>query len=359
MAKFRRNLLVSFFLMLAVTSAGALDAKSQIQAEIEQLQKTAKSQPADDDYWKDLAALVATSLDRAEKALRAGELYLSLEELGRARVLLNSFEYTKQSPEVLKQGQQGFEAAWRQASSELAKSDRAAQKRVWKGKPAVVRALAESAQGRSLTLLEASRAYASVTDAKAGYYYLGEAKAQAEFAKFCYSLDLPMEGAAFSGHSIQPQTERLQEQINAAFVPPRSIERHRDFIMLNSTLKVASELDAAKLYAGALYLYLSSVQQLARLNAGSEIPAKPNLEQGIAEAHTRLGAGKGDDSIARLFVQRAEFFSGDKESDSLTKAAAIVDHVLPAYYAADKSAGPPQQKAANPVIVTLVRWPYT
>ena len=360
MTRFRRSLLLSCFLMLVVGAAAAsLDAKSQIEAEIERLEQSAKSQPADDDYWKDLAVLVSSSLDRADKALRAGNLYLSLEEMGRARVLLDSFEYTKQSPEVLKQGLQGFELAWRTVSRELANSDREARKRIWKGKPAVLRALAEAAQGKSLTLVEASRAYATVTDPKAGYYYLGEARAQAEFARFCYSLELPMQGAAFVGHSMRPQIERLQEQINAAFVPPRSIERHRDFILLNSTLKVASELDAAKLYAGALYQYLSAVQQLARLNAGSETSASPQLQQGIAEARKRLSTAKRDDSIAELFLQRAEFLAGEKESDSLTKAAVIADQVLPAYYAAEKSAPMSGKKAANPVTVTLVRWPYT
>jgi hypothetical protein len=189
MARFRRNLLVSCFLTLVVSAGCALDARSKIQAEIQRLQQTVKNQPADDDYWKDLAGLVATSLDRADRALHAGDIYFSLEELGRALVLVNSFEYTKQSPEILKQGLQGFESAWSQASRELANSDREAQKRNWAGKPAVLRALAESAQGRSLILVEASRAYASVTDPKAGYYYLGEAKAQADFAKFSYSLE--------------------------------------------------------------------------------------------------------------------------------------------------------------------------
>lgn len=359
MANYRRNLLISCLLILAVSTAVAADAKSQIQAEIERLQQSAKNQPADDDYWKDLAGLVLPSLDRADKALRAGDVYYSLEELGRARVLLNSYENTKQSPEVLKQGLKGFEAAWRQTSAELANADRDVQKRDWRGKPAVLRALAESAQGRSLTLVEASRAYANVTDPKAGYYYLGEAKAQSEFARFCYSLDLPSEGLQFAAHSVRPQIERLQDEINAAFVPPRSIERHRDFILLNSTLKVAGELDAGKLYAGALYLYLSAVQQLARINAAAQTPAAQQFQQRIADAGKRLGAAKRDDSIARLFLQRAEFLATEKENDSQTKAAVIIEKVLPAYYAADKAVASGQQKAANLVTVTLVRWPYT
>jgi uncharacterized protein (DUF885 family) len=99
---------------------------------------------------------------------------------------------------------------------------------------------------------------------------------------------------------------------------------------------------------------------LARLNAGLETPASQQLQQGIAEADKRLGGTKHDESIAQLFLQRAEFLAKDKESDSTTKAAVIIDQVLPAYYeAVGKVATVAAQESRDVVTVTLVRWPYT
>src|SRR5438309_900221 len=79
-------------------------------------------------------------------------------------------------------------------------------------------------------------------------FYLGEAQGEAEFARFCAGLNLPRKGRAIALRSLLPELLALQEKTNAAFQPPRSIDQHPRFIALNSTLKLARELDAAKLY---------------------------------------------------------------------------------------------------------------
>ena len=68
-----------------------------------------------------------------------------------------------------------------------------------------------------------------------------------------------------SACSILPELLALQQKANAAFQPPRSIDLHPRFIALNSTIKLARELDASKSYAGALYQYLEAARHYGML----------------------------------------------------------------------------------------------
>ncbi|MBZ5723040.1 MAG: hypothetical protein LAO03_22090 [Acidobacteriia bacterium] len=352
---------VLFFAALPIAATGQ-DAASQMKAETEHLQQLVAREPVTDPDWKDAKPDIEESLSAARDALRAGRLYTALEQLGNAQNMFLSTAATKENPEALKRGLPGFEAEWGKASIELTALDQKARDRTWTGTPAAVIALSQSAQGRTLTLLEASRAYASVTSPAEGFYYLGEAKASAEFASFCYGLKASSQGKPFPAHSILPELQRLQERTNAAYQPPLSVDRHRDFIHLNATLKTAGELDAAKLYAGALYQYLLAVGQLALLRADAPNAAQEaRWRQSVVAMRSRLAASKQDDSIAQLFLERVEGQLA-KESlgvDNWKRVGVIVEQVLPAYFAALQAPPPPEQPASNSIAVTLVRWPYT
>jgi hypothetical protein len=76
-----------------------------------------------------------------------------------------------------------------------------------------------------------------------------------------------------------PELVALQQKTNAAFQPPRSVEFHSRFIALNSTLKLAQELDARKFYAGSLYQYLEAVRHYAMLDAPQVDPARQKALQ--------------------------------------------------------------------------------
>jgi len=341
--------------------AAAQDSSSKIKTETEQLQQSLSHKPVSDPEWNELKPDIAAALDRSRAAQQAGRLYLGLEELGRARRMLRSVENEKQSAEVTKQGLAGFEAEWKKAKVELTSADQGTQ-RVWNGSPAAVRAMAESAHGQVPVLVEASKAYASVTSPDAGFYYLGEAKAGSEFATFCYQLHAPRRGTLFSPRSIQPELQALQDRVNAAFQPPGSIDKHREFIRLNATLKLAGELNTGKLYAGALYQYLDGMQQFAMLDAASpDDEKKAALRRDLAKLGERLKTSKEDDSIGQLFVERAEALLDKPSPDDRDwkTAGVIAGQVLPSYFAA-KQAAPIEQKLANNLVtVTLVRWPYT
>jgi hypothetical protein len=194
---------------------------------------------------------------------------------------------------------------------------------------------------------------------------MGQAQGNAAFAKFTSTVSLTKSSAAFPLRSYLPELRKLQDKTNAAFKPPRSIELHSRFIALNSTLKLAEELDAQKFYAGALYQYLEASRHFGMLDVPPlDAAQQSTLKADIAAARKKLAASKQDDSLALLFVERAESQIAHSDgsapsADEWRSARVILDHVLPAYFAALKPASPLQQAAGKTVDITLVRWPYT
>ena len=192
------------------------------------------------------------------------------------------------------------------------------------------------------------------------------AEGEADFAAFSASLKTAGEKApGFPLRSFLPELQKLQEKTNAAFQPPKSIELHSRFIALNSAIKLAEELDASRFYAGALYEYLDAVRHYGMLEARPlDADQKARLLRQLPIEWKKLDRAANDDSIAQLFVERAEFYvmhaDGSLPSeDEWRGAQVIVDQVLPAYYAAQKPAAAVQRASGKTVDITLVRWPYT
>lgn len=341
---------------VAATRAHA-DAARGIAAEAERWIAIADRGPAD----PSLAGLrqdAESMLRRAVADAGAGRTALALEELGRGRSLLRALALRDEAPAAAADAA-AFARLWESRSRALVAQAEALRRTPWKDAPAATRAVAESAQGKIATLVEASRAYAAVTSPGDGLFYLGQAVASAELAAFARGLHDTTK-TPLATRSMLPELQALQQRVNAAFQPPRSIERHADFIRLNATLKLAFELDAAALYAGALYQYLDATQQLALL--GDAPPAAPGPD--LAAWRGRLGARDRDDSLGRLFLERAEaaLAAGARaEAKDLRLAQVVADDVLPAYQAALAAAGAATSRteSAASVTVTLVRWPYT
>jgi hypothetical protein len=354
--------------MLVLPAAACREPASQVRHEIERLQREVAAKPAAEAAWRDAKPGLASGLSQAGAELRAGRLYVSLEGLGEVLIALRAVDSVQGGARSQEQGLPGFESAWRRAGAELGAAGERRRQRARERHPVAVRALAETAHGRSSILLAASRAYAGVTSPAAGYYYLGEARGAAEMASFCRSLRLAPRAAAPPLRSLAPELRRLQEQADAAFQPPRSIQLHGSFIGLSATLKLAGELDAARLHAGALYQYLDAVEQLGLLAPATPTAAdaarQGALRARIAALHAELGGARSDHSIGQLFLERAAApLAGTGAAapgpDSWRRAGVIVEQVLPAYFAALAPVAPQPRLAAQPITVTLVRWPYT
>ncbi|HTQ53602.1 MAG TPA: hypothetical protein VMI94_04025 [Bryobacteraceae bacterium] len=350
--------LAGAFLVIGAYPALAQDASSQIRKEIGRLQQRLKDKPASASGFAGLADTIGGDLKSSAAALDAGRLYLSLETLRRASDLLSGLETVAQkSADVEKGGLAAYQAVWDAENRDLTALDREMAAQPWDHAPAAVRALAETAQVQAKPLLEGGLGFANATAPKDGVFYLGQAAGEAQFARFCATLRFPPGTVPRPRRSLAPELRNLQEKTNAAFVPPRSIDLHSRFIALNSTLKLAQELESAKLYDGALYEYLDAIRHFAMLDAAPADAAAPSgFEADLARARDRLAAAPGDQSIARAFLERAETAASPEEMRS---ARVIVDRVLPAYFAALQPAQASPLPPGKLIDITLVRWPYT
>jgi hypothetical protein len=288
-----------------------------------------------------------------------------LEKLAEAEELIEGGRRATDDAAVKKGGLPAFEAEWGKVSLHLTALDKEAHARQWRHTPLAIRALSERAQGKSIPLLEGGRGFATANGPKEGLFYVGQAEGSAAFAEFCTTLNLGSKPSGFALRSLLPELQRLQEKTNAAFQPPKSIDQHSRFIALNSEIKLAQELDATKFYAGALYSYLEAVRHFGMLDAPPLDGSQQNaLKNDLTSLRKRLSASSHDDSVADLFLERAESYTTHPDgsatkADKWRAARVILDQVLPAYYAAQKPATPLQRASGKTVDITLVRWPYT
>jgi hypothetical protein len=345
--------------------AAAQDAASQIQGEVERLQQLLAKKPVSFPGNPDANRGAGDALKSALKDQSAGRLYRSLEEFGQVTDFVHGAWTIMDKTEAVKSGLPAFEAEWEKASAGITALDRQTRTTNWSDSPAALQALSETAKAETMPLLEAGRGFAVSTEPKDGLFHIGEAQGQAEFAAFVASLRLPRKGAAYPLRSLLPELASLQQKVNAAFQPPRSIDLHVQFMLINTALKQATELDATKSYAGALYQYLLAVGYYGMLDAAPQDSSQQTtLKIALAAVRQKLDASQRDDSIAELFLERAEsqlaHVDGSAPSaDDWKIAKVITEQVLPAYYAADHPLAAPQRASGKPVEITLVRWPYT
>ncbi len=352
-------------LTLLACSARAQNADSQVRAQVQRVRESLLAQPITDPRFKDIDATMESLLKAAEEAAIAGELYLSLEKLVQVSDLLQGVRNTIEKTDAVKSGLDAFDEDWRKASAAIAALDQAQRAVDWTHRPAAIRALAEVAQARTGPLLEGARGFAIATKPEDGLLYVGEARAQAEFVEFCAGLHLVRTVRPVPLRSILPELLALQQKANDAFQPPRSIDLHPRFIALNSTIKLARELDASKSYAGALCQYLDAVRHYAMLSIPPVDAAKrPGLKEAVTEALRKLEVSRQDDSILQILLQRAASQVAHEDGtapseDEWRSAQAILQQVTPAYRATLKPPAGLHRTSGKTIDLTVVRWPYT
>ncbi len=350
---------LALLLLAGLPAADKLGAT--LESEAARIQRELRGMSDTPPDLKDSKDLIESFISHTSEALKARRYYLGLEELGKARVVLDGVQAVRDNQHAIEKGMPGFEGEWAKAA--VALKDLNGNPAPRSDLPAVVAALAESAQSKAIPVLDAAHAYATESDARFGFYYLGSAKGAAAFADFCSSLKLERERSPAPFRSVSPELEQLQQKVVNAFKPPRSIEHHSEFIRLNGALKLARELDTAKRYEGALYHYLDAVQQYAALEMKAPDGAvqRARVRKQIAALQERLHGSDRDESVAELFVERAAAQLGAKQPNvnAWKSARAIVDGVLPAYFEVLKGPAELEQNVRAQTTVTLIRWPYT
>jgi len=347
-------------------TAAAPAAQEQLAGEVARLRRVAAGVPGDDEDWKALRPDVERLLATADTEITAGRLYYGTERLGDARRLVMAVAYRAGRPGAAHDMEQ-FMAAWRDTDADLAADEARLKAGGWRGSPAAIRALGESAFGQARVLYRAARDYAAADSPASALHNVGEARAAIDFANFCRGLRFDPVTPAAAPRTVAPELAALEARVRAAYVPPRSIDNHADFIRIHSTLKHAAELDAAGLRFGALHAYLKARRAFAVLEAGwagRPAPAVAALREARERAAAHLAARGRDDSIGTLYLEAADGLieraaaATDLATDARS-AAAILDDVLPAYVAALEPGARPEPPRADALRVTLVRWPYT
>lgn len=206
------------------------------------------------------------------------------------------------------------------------------------GQAAFVRAMAEQSLGQVDEHYAVAVDYGRFSGVSAGAYYLGRAEGQLETALFLSRLESPPTKPLAALRSLAGPIATVENEIVTAYAKPGSTAQHSNFILANSSLKLARELDAHGWRLGSLVTLLRSLfaLTLATLPApaasqGGELAARADeFEKGFATS-------KRDDSIGAAFVEKARMAleksqsGGEAAERERLRAAALLDVVIPRY----------------------------
>jgi hypothetical protein len=313
--------------------------------------------------WAGVRQAGEAGLASTREALRGERRLLALQRLAEVRVELAAAAYVRERSPVQRQDAAAFGAEWARMGNALRGDLGPPSPGALAGvRPAAARAIGEAALPQVRAYYQASLDYGRNTLPQYGLSYLGTAEALRQLVAFCRTL-----GDAFPNRRqprlrpLDVELDALEGEVLAAYRPPASIARHGDFIGASSLLKEARELNAAGLRYGALLRYLQAALAARPLRSAPPDSRPAALARQLRETEARLDADDLDHSIGRLFLEIAQAHlpapAAPRGGDAT--AAAILDDVLPRYFAA---LGPaPRQPPRQPpsVTVTLVRWPYT
>ncbi|HET7437536.1 MAG TPA: hypothetical protein VFN10_22720 [Thermoanaerobaculia bacterium] len=201
---------------------------------------------------------------------------------------------------------------------------------------ALRRALYQSAANRGRVLALASLPYGRTSAPGEGLFYLAEAEGNRLFAHFVASLDdtsVGDEPAATRG-AIATAADALERETLAAYDRQPT---GKTTIPVSVRLKESRELLARGWADGAALLLLEARLELSRRNGGT--------------THATASAPRHDGSFASLLGE----LSRDQKSGQIVSA-----DVVPLFDSLfDAGSGADAIPFKAPVVVTLVRWPYT
>jgi hypothetical protein len=359
----KRNSALAVLVVLATFAPGsqAEETGDPLTADVSRWSHFIKENPSKDEMWIQIKDGSEPILKRAETALRDGRRFLALHRLSAVRVNLSASVYLAERGDLKGSDDSRFEAEWKRVGSLLSPDSWPPSTRAFDGvTPAAVRAIGEAALPQAHIYHEASLEYGRNTMPQYGLYYLGAALAQRDFVAFCRKLSAPSERPPVPIRSLRPELDALENEVLSAYRPPAAIDGHSIFITVSGTLKEARELDAAGLHHGALLRYLQAAARFSPLRSMKPQPEKAVLEEKLRDLGVRLSEQKSDSSIGRLFLELAQEDLADPVTPgSPAVAAAIVDDVLPRYFATLLPTSAEPSRPTPAVTVTLVRWPYT
>jgi len=323
---------------LALASAG-VPAASRAQADAERLLASAEQ------LEKTLAALklskeearqLAETLRDVREQARAGRTRLALYRMLSPWALVAARADVGAQSGVKEHA--AFEAEWKRLGAEMDERERRLASVRAQDSALLVRALAETAAQQARPYYQSGRLYGLNTTVPDGLLYLGLAPAHLDYAIYAHGLRLGAPSAAPRLRALAPELARMEAETLEAYRRAEAAAAPANpqqplFNRVNSTLKLAGELDRAGRHAGALHKYLDAVLQLGlAVGATPDAGEAPRLRARVAEYEQRLRDERADHSLGLLYVESAQAaLSGRPDAETLKRASALVGRVLPAY----------------------------
>ena len=331
-----------------------------LMAEVERWSALLRDDRSTDDFAKQVKEGAGAGMARIEQAMKEGRRSLALLRMSSVANDVAALRYLKERPAAERAEVGAFEKEWQRLGGVLAPSQGPISPLAFADiHPAVVRAIGEASLPQVGVFYHASVEYGRSTTPDSGLYYLGAAQGQREFGSFLRTLAIPAPAAAPPVRGLAGELEDLQDALLAAYRPPASVDRHREFIVANSTLKEARELQAAGLRHGALLRYLQAAVRIAPLRPGAAAPDATVADK-LRALETRLAQAGVDHSLGFLLLEWARADLAEHATDgNAAIAAAVAADALPRYFAALEPESPRPAPPPPRVTVTLVRWPYT
>ncbi|MDQ3804635.1 MAG: hypothetical protein M3416_12475 [Acidobacteriota bacterium] len=319
--------------LLSPAAARAQEAAEQLLTSAAGLEKTLATLKLSEDEARQLAAGLR---DVGEHA-RAGRLRLALYRLQSPWAMTAARAYLGAKSDV--KSLEAFEAEWKRLGALMDARERRLASVPADGSPLLVRALAEAAVQQARPYYQSGRLYGLNTTVPDGLLYMGLAPAQLDFALFTYGLDLGPAAPAPRLRSLEPELTRREAETLEAYrraeaAAEQANQQQPLFNGVNSTLKLAGELNRAGRHAGALHKYLDAVLLLGRAVAAPTPEGElPRLRAQAASYEKRLRDAKADHSLGLLYLESAQAaLAGQPDAEALKRAAVVFDKVLPAYF---------------------------
>jgi len=325
-----------FCLLICSPAVGyAQDTNQQISEAATRLEKVLSSKDVSDSL---AAGQCGDEVRAARSTLKSGYLYLSLYRLRPCLLELETRRYLKAKAGIEQKGLDAFEEEWRRLGLELNEREKVLALGQSQQSVALILALVEASKIQIRPYYRSGRLYGLNTTIPDGLYYLGLAPANLDFALLCQQLQLVRTTPLIRLRSLGPELVELETETIQSYKRNGARSLQPRYNLINSTLKMASELNREAMYAGALLRYLE-----AGLDLG--LVTTPKLEE---KELSRLGAenksfgrklraGTVDHSIGLLYWEMAQgaldsAATGKLNENELQRAAVIVDRVLPLYF---------------------------
>ena len=321
----RQKPIILFLLLLFAPAVRAQTAADQISAESTRLRKLLPTLSLADDQ----VSAYTNALNLIDTAAHSGNLFQAMNYLQRSRVELMTSDYLKAHANIEKEGMAAFDSEWSRVGKELAAKEKLLAPKEYSRQPAAIRALIEASLTQVQPYYQSGRLYGQNTTINAGLYYVGLAPANLDFALFCQQLKFDRSKPIAKLKSLSTDIEALEQTAIKAFQDPQNATKQRSFIVINSSLKMARELNAEKRYDGALKCYLDALLELGLVDATAPDSQRAVAIKNEAEAlRTRLNAAVHDETIGIAYLEMAVAAQSDA---AIKRAAVIVAKVLPGY----------------------------